>query len=64
MFGGSPIETWMFVVIFTLSLMISSLIYSAIKIWLNSKSSGLPIPEKIDEGPIEQLLYKIPSIED
>ena len=64
MFGGNPEETWMFSVIFTLSLMISSLIYTGIKIWLENRSSGLHIPEKIDKGPIEQLLYKIPLTED
>ncbi|MHA1200347.1 MAG: hypothetical protein ACTSQF_13555 [Candidatus Heimdallarchaeaceae archaeon] len=64
MFGGEPRETLMFSVFFTLSLMISSLFYSAVKIWLENRSSGLPIPEKVDKGPIEQLLYKIPSVED
>ncbi len=64
MFGGQPDETWMFIVIFTFSLMGSSLIYTGIKIWVENRSSGLKVPEKVDKGPIEQLLYKIPSVED
>ena len=64
MFGGDPLETWNFSLIFTLSLMASSLIYTGFKIWLENRSSGLNVPEKVDKGPIEQLLYKIPSVED
>lgn len=59
MFGGDSHGTWVFSVIFTASLMFSSLIYTAVKIWLENRSSGLKIPEKIDRGHIEQLLNKI-----
>ena len=64
MFGGDPGQTWKFSVIFTLSLMIASLIYGVIKLWIENRKSGLIVPEKIDKGPIEQILYRIPSVED
>ena len=64
MFGGDPRDTWVFSVFFTLSLMASSLIYTAVKIWLENRSSGLKVPQKVEKGPIEQLLYRTPSVED
>ena len=64
MFKGGVRETWMTIFIFTAILMISSLIYTGVKVWLNSRSSGLQVPEKIDKGPIEQLLYKMPNIKE
>jgi len=64
MFEGDPIQIWKFSSILVLSLMISSLIYTSIKLWLDNRSSGLSVPEKVDKGPIEQLLYQNPSFED
>ena len=63
-FKGSPQDVIFFSLIFTVSLQLSSLFYSGIKLWLNNRSSGYELPVKIDKGPIEQLLYRIPSSED
>ncbi|MCG3256284.1 MAG: hypothetical protein KAU62_09385 [Candidatus Heimdallarchaeota archaeon] len=63
-FKGAPQDVIFFSLIFTLSLQLSSLFYSGIKLWLNNRSSGYELPVKIDKGPIEQLLYRIPSSED
>ena len=63
-FKGQPQDVLLFSLTFTVVLQFSSLIYSAVKFWLNRRSSGNKVPVKIDKGPIEQLLYKIPSSED
>ena len=63
-FKGAPQDVIFFSLIFTVSLQLSSLFYSGIKLWLNNRSSGYELPVKIDKGPIEQLLYRIPSSED
>ncbi|MCE7749700.1 MAG: hypothetical protein GPJ51_15045 [Candidatus Heimdallarchaeota archaeon] len=63
-FKVTPQDVLFFSLIFTVSLQLSSLSYSGIKLWLNNRSSGYGLPVKIDRGPIEQLLYKIPSSED
>jgi len=63
-FKGTPQDVLFFSLIFTVSLQLSSLSYSGIKYWLNNRSSGYEIPIKVDRGPIEQLLNKIPSTED
>ena len=63
-FSGDAIIAGIFCLYFISSLQLSSLIYTGIKIWLHRRSSGYPIPPKIDKGPIEQLLYKLPMTED
>ena len=63
-FKVAPQDVLFFSLIFTVSLQLSSLSYSGIKLWLNNRSSGYELPVKIDKGPIEQLLYRIPSSED
>jgi hypothetical protein len=63
-FKGEPNDILLFCLTFTVVLQVSSLIYSGVKLWLNRRSSGHKLPVKIDKGPIEQLLYKIPSTED
>lgn len=63
-FKGAPQDVIFFSLIFTVSLQLSSLFYSGIKLWLNNRSSGYELPVKIDKGPIERLLYRIPLSED
>ncbi len=63
-FKGQPRDILIFSLIFTVALQFSSLVYSGVKLWLNRRSSGYRLPIKIDKGPIEQLLYKLPSTED
>ncbi len=63
-FSGDIFVVGMFCLYFVLSLQLSSLIYTIVSIWLHRRSSGHPVPPKIDKGPIEQLLYRVPSSED
>ena len=63
-FKGQPQDVLLFSLTFTVAIQFSSLIYSGVKLWLNKRSSGHKVPIKIDKGPIEQLLYKLPSSED
>ncbi len=63
-FSGNNAELLIFSVIFTFSLMITSLIYTGMKIWLSSRTSGNTVPEKVDKKPIEQLLNHFPISED
>ena len=63
-FDGTREEILLFSLVFTVSLQLTSLIYSGIKMWINNRSSGHKVPVKTDKGPIEQLLYKIPTTED
>ncbi len=63
-FSGNAFEILIFAVIFTFSLMLSSLIYTGIKLWLSSRTSGILVPEKVEKEPIEQLLDCFPNLED
>ena len=63
-FSGNNAEIIVFSVIFTFSLMITSLIYTGMKLWLSSRISGNTVPEKVDKEPIEQLLTRFPISED
>ena len=45
---------------FVVGLQFSYLIYTGVKLWLDNRSSGYPVPTKAKKAPIEQLLYKIP----
>ncbi len=63
-FKVAPQDVLFFSLMFTVFLQLSSLSYSGIKLWLNNRFSGYELPVKIDKGPIEQLLYRIPSSED
>ena len=63
-FSGGTREIIIFVLSFNFTLQLSSLIYTSVKIWLNNKSSGNPVPVKIDKGPIEQLLHRFPNLDD
>lgn len=62
-FSGNATEIIIFVAIFTFSLQGTSLIYTGIKLWLSSKTSGSRVPDKVDRGPIEQLLNSFPGSE-
>ena len=63
-FSGNATEVIIFAAIFTFSLQITSLVYTGIKLWLSSRTSGNRVPDKVDRGPIEQLLHRFPSSED
>ncbi|MHA1345767.1 MAG: hypothetical protein ACTSVO_04025 [Candidatus Heimdallarchaeaceae archaeon] len=63
-FSGHSTEVLIFAAIFTFILQLTSLIYTGIKLWLSSRSSGKRIPVKVDKGPIELLLNRFPSSED
>ena len=63
-FSGDVIIAGMFSLYFVLSLQLSSMLHTGLQIWLHRRSSGRTIPVKIDKGPIEQLLYRIPVSED
>ena len=63
-FSGSIVWLGFFSAIVTIVLMLSSLIYSGFKIWLNQRTSGLPVPEKAEKEPIEVLLYRRSFSED
>ncbi len=63
-FSGHATEVIIFAAIFTFSLQITSLIYTGIKLWLSSRSSGNIVPTKVEKGPVEQLLNRFPSLED
>ncbi len=63
-FSGSILWSGFFSAIFTISLMLSSLIYSGVKVWLNQRTSGLLVPEKAEKEPIEVLLYRRSFSED
>ena len=63
-FSGDIVAVGMFCLYFLISLQISSLLYTIITLWLDKRSSGHPVPVKIDKGPIEQLLHRVPQSED
>ena len=63
-FSGSIVWSGFFSALFTLTLMLSSLIYTGVKIWLNQRTSGYPVPEKPEKEPIEVLLYRSSFSED
>ncbi|MHA1954503.1 MAG: hypothetical protein ACW96U_11220 [Candidatus Heimdallarchaeaceae archaeon] len=63
-FSGNISTVGKFCLYFVISLQLSSLLYTVVTIWLHKRSSGHPVPTKIDKGPIEQLLYKTPTTED
>jgi hypothetical protein len=63
-FSGHAPEVIIFAAIITFSLQITSLIYTGIKLWLSSKSSGNRVPIKVDKGSIEKLQDTFPSLED
>ncbi len=57
-FSGNIVWVGLFSLIFTIGLQLSSLIYTGVKLWLNNRVSGFPIPIKPDKEPIEALLYR------
>jgi hypothetical protein len=63
-FSGDILIVGMFCLYFILSLQLSSMLYTGFQIWLHRRSSGHPVPVKVNKGPIEQLLYRIPASED
>ena len=63
-FSGDIIIVSMFCLYFMLSLQLSSLLFTIVTSWLSRKSSGHPIPVKIDKGSIEQLLHRVSLSED
>ena len=63
-FSGNIVWVGLFSLIFTIGLQLSSLIYTGVKLWLNNRVSGFPIPIKPDKEPIEALLYRRPYSED
>jgi hypothetical protein len=63
-FSGDIVIVTMFCLYFVLSLQLSSLLYTIVTIWMHRRSSGYPVPIKVDKGPIEQLLYRVPLSED
>ena len=63
-FSGSIVWSGFFSALFTIALMLSSLIFTGVKIWLNQRTSGYPIPKKPEKEPIEVLLYRRSFFED
>lgn len=63
-FSGRSTEVIIFAAIFIFSLQLTSLIYTGIKLWLSSRTSGNKVPVKVDRGPIELLLNRFPNLED
>ena len=63
-FSGDIVIVGMFCLYFVLSMQLTSLIYTGVQIWLHRRTSGHPLPVKINKGPIEQLLYRIPVTDD
>ena len=57
-FSGNIVWAGFFSTMFSLTLMLSSLIYTGVKIWLDQRTSGYPVPEKPEKEPIEVLLYR------